>query len=254
MNREYMMYVLAADSFQSDFLTNIQKRSRTAKGESHTGVSATKKPLKKTGIELKAQVEANTTTLIQHIWNSERCERKPERNPQELHRMLDEWYDIIQHDLQDSDPYADARPALEAEAERLARTTGLPFRINPRYRVWDVSYAGWNPPPVSLEIHMDIFYANLADLISDNIKDIAALPSALAWADRMMDFVIHPWADGCGRMSTALVMWLAGAVTSAHERTQFPQFQDREEHYRSIKTLDEHTHYFRRCLGSDFAA
>ncbi|MBI1957225.1 MAG: hypothetical protein HYS44_02100 [Candidatus Niyogibacteria bacterium] len=232
------------DAFRNAFLENIQKRSRTAKGESHAGVSAAKRPLQKTGEELKAQVAANTNILIKRVWDAWWIQ--PVRDARAIRQMMEAWYDIVQCDLQESDPYEGERALLTKEANRLSASTGLPFRINPRYRVWDVSYAGWNPPPAELEIHMDIFYARLHELIRWGQKEESVWPFILAWADRMMDFVIHPWADGCGRMSTTTVMWLALILTDGGP---VPEFGTREKHYFAMKNIAEHAAYFERCLA-----
>ena len=90
---------------------------------------------------------------------------------------------------------------------------------------------------------MDLFYAELQSRMMA-YQDVRELPQILAWTDRMMDFVLHPWADGCGRMSTAAVMWICRVLKAP----RYPYFGPRDEHYAAMKKLDTHTAYFERCL------
>jgi len=59
-----------------------------------------------------------------------------------------------------------------------------------------------------------------------------------------LDQVIHPWVDGCARLSTAVVMWLA-LIKPGYG---LPCFQDRERHYQTIRHSKTHVFYYFDCL------
>lgn len=227
--------------FWAVFHQNLAKRSRTAKGKTDTAVSDKKKKLSKDGVELGEQVRINTGLLIQSVWDSVRTENI---DPIEIRWLMEEWNAIINKNLQGPDIYLEEIKKLEQEASELAQKTGKLYRINKAYRVWDVPY-GLKIPPVELELAMDEFYQELAARIKLALD--CRLPQAelLAYADRMSDSGIHAWADGCGRISTALVMWLSILVPGF----TMPLFGTRDEHYQTIQDLAEHTKYYQKCLN-----
>jgi len=234
--------------FASVFQENIYKRSRTAKGVFKKGLSGSsvekvKKYLKKSGLELEKQVAKNTGTLTNRVWNDG---HRRGIDASFLRKAMEDWYDIIQHELQDIDPYKEERERLEESCKAIGVSSDVCF-TNRRYRVWDVNYAEQNPKPIHLEKWMYDFYEELVRRIwHANGNDIKSLGELLAWVDRSMDLIIHPWADGCGRMSTALVMWISLFVSAL----QLPRFGDREEHYDAMKDGRTHARYFQRCLES----
>ena len=232
--------------FAQMFRHNINTRSRTSKGQSNTGASSAKKVLDKSGALLAEQVAQNTEKLIEAIFCSVHSPRTRTRcKPVDVRRNSEHWYDIINHNLQSEDAYRDERRTLEIEAMRLQDGTKIAHSINPRYRVWNVSYAEYNPPPSKLELWMDAFYAECLKRIAETDgTDKDALARLLAWVNRELDFIIHPWADGCGRHATAIVMWVALFV----EATRLPRFTERKALYDTIKDLQEHTQFFRQCL------
>lgn len=207
--------------FKKIFLANIQARSRTSKGVSDTSVSKSKKPLLKSGDELKAQVLENTENLISRVWSKSRlCEITPES----VRKETNSWYDIIQKNLQPND-------------------VG-------RYRTWPVKYSPLSPSPEIIEHALNEYYEVLSWMLTGIRRNSGELISGtqngiLAWIDRQMDAVIHPWADGCGRMATASVMW----ASVLHPRFRLPRFRDRDEHYRCIEKFSTHKEYFSRCLS-----
>ncbi|MBI3273844.1 MAG: hypothetical protein HYZ69_01740 [Candidatus Colwellbacteria bacterium] len=138
--------------------------------------------------------------------------------------------------------YKEEISLLRKNSLALSRLTGIFYTINPAYRIWNVSYAGIEIPLCELEFAMNKFYMGIAALIDHHQRNFPQ-SEILAFADHMMDGVIHPWADGCGRNATALVMWL-----SLLPGFQLPIFGTREEHYASILNLNLHTEYFRQCL------
>jgi hypothetical protein len=165
-------------------------------------------------------------------------------SPGAVRALVEGWHDIINHDLQDPDAYKDAHRALEKAAAERSRQGGEICRVNRRYRTWMVSCTDWNLGPLELESAMDELYQNLFDKLL--LAQTAHVDPAdvLAYADYMIDGQIHPWADGCGRNATAVLMWLSLLLSHCH----LPVFGTRDEHYRSIRDLPAHTEYFRRCL------
>jgi hypothetical protein len=229
------------EMFSRVFEENLYKRSRTAKGISNTATSSGKRKLLKEGEELKAQVQKNTVDLVRLVWDSARMMPK---NADELRAIMEEWYDCIHRDLQDPAAYAVEQQKLEAIAALRRRDTGRNWRINPRYRVWTVSYTNLKFEPLELELAMDDFYRLCLEKLQAARAGRMAQAELLAFADRMLDGEIHPWADGCGRHATASLMYLSLLSLDF----KFPTFGSREEHYASIQDREAHTEYFRRCL------
>jgi hypothetical protein len=203
------------------FRENIHKRSRTAKGESNTGVSSKKRPLKLQGEALSAQVAANTTVLINSVWSARTLWPQ---SAMEIRALMELWYDIINDDLHETG--ADAHV------------------VNPRYRTWEVSYGTRNVLPHELDRAMDRFYDSLLVAITHAKAGKMDPEELLAFADFMIDTEIHPWVDGCGRHATATVMWLAALVG-----LRPPVFGPREEHYRAIRDINTHVEYMRSCIN-----
>lgn len=90
---------------------------------------------------------------------------------------------------------------------------------------------------------MEVFYGRLAELVSlaeRRYPSWSDTLEAMAYADLMTDGELRPWLDGCGRVATALVMWIA-RVTGA----RLPLFSESKEvHKMSIRDLDKHRLYF----------
>lgn len=227
--------------FWAVFHQNLTKRSRTAKGKTDTAVSNKKKKLLKEGTDLGEQVKRNTDLLIRSVWDSAGTENV---DLVKTRQLMEYWNAVINKDLQGSNIYLEEIKKLEQEAIELAQKTGKAYRINRAYRVWDVPY-GLKIPPVELELAMDEFYQELVAKIKLALDRRLLQAELLGYADRMSDSGIHAWADGCGRISTALVMWLSVLVPGF----TMPLFGTREEHYQTIQDLAEHTKYYQRCLN-----
>lgn len=226
--------------FAEVFRENISARSRTAKGVSDISSSSEKRPLLKDGEALQRHMKENVEKLIRAVWVNDRGARDPDR----IRKLFEEWYDTIHVGLQDLNAYKHVREILEKKAKKLASKSGKPYRVNHRYRTWSLTYTERGYDPVELEIVMDGFYKRLSRGIEDMCSGKITEEHLLAWTDWMMDQVIHPWSDGCGRLATAAVMWLS--LLSPKGRA--PRFQDRSKHYHSIKNLEKHTAYYKQCL------
>ena len=232
--------------FSQVFKGNIHKRSRTASGTSDVSSTPGKKKLLLDGNDLASQVERNTDNLIKLIWHDfEDCSAP--LSPENIRSRMEHWYDVINHNLQDADAYADEREKYIVRAQHLKVATRRNYRINNRYRLATPKYLIEKGvavyPIVELEFQMDYFYQDLSDLLKNRKM---TLPQLLAFADMQIDGKIHPWVDGCGRVATALVMWLALWCDQV-----LPIFGNRDEHYSAIKANDEeaHVNYYNRCLN-----
>ena len=220
--------------FRDTFLANVRLRSRTVKGNvQHTNVSVLKLPLLLEGRRLQEQLATNLqitaemlycTAAVTHSINYVWCKA-----------AFNAWFDRLQDGLLDMLGYKEK-----------ARSLGISVP-NPRYRIWEVSYNPASPKPTEIDERMQVFYKQLTErmLLPVISSDKRAMAELLAFADRELDSVIHPWLDGCGRFATAVVMWIAARVP----QMPLPQYGGREEHYKAIETLESHTEYFLRCLN-----
>lgn len=237
------------EQFLAVFRQNIERRSRSAKGTSDTSTSAKKRPLLLAGADLERQVARNTEQLAGSLWEYGKDFQLTRVTPLSLRGLFERWDGIINAHLIVPDAYAEEIAILAQEAEKLNKAEHRNGRnryvINPRYRVWEVSYTAFPAPPISLEFFMDAFYERLsADIHAQLAFRKLSSAGILAYADYMIDKAIHPWADGCGRNATAAVMWLALMLDTEY----LPVFGSRAEHYEAIQTLETHTIYMQRCL------
>lgn len=239
-------------SFREVFLDNIATRSRTANGVSNIGSSDKKKKLILEDDELRQKVKENTEELIQNAWRSaiEFSDEPLVSLPaSKIRKIMEGWYDIVNKDLQDPKAYEEGLFQLAMRSDQLRLRYGRNYRINPRYRTWEIPYATLKIEPVELEFYMDEFYSALCLKIRDAVihNNLAGL---LAFTDLMLDGEIHPWNDGCGRIATTAVMWLSAVVCYFNwpSRLVVPKFGCREDHYSSIHDLQDHKKYFEQCL------
>jgi len=232
--------------FAQIFKDNIIKRSRTAKGTSETLVSEKKKKLLLSGKELRKQVEENTEKLIEDVWNSAQL---LQGTPEGIQMRMESWNRIINHNLRSPDTYLEEYEKLCKEAKEVSKITGIFYSLNPEYRTWDVNYTAFRIPLLELDFAMDNFSHKLSSrlykmCLSPSTRTLHKETQLLAYADHMIDGVIHPWIDGCGRNATAMVMWLS----IIFPEFKLPVFRERNEHYASILDIEAHTRYFELCL------
>ncbi|MEK9152620.1 MAG: hypothetical protein AAB692_04605, partial [Patescibacteria group bacterium] len=202
------------------FLLNVERRSRTAKGlDKGSETSAKKKKLGLSGDELKAKVKENTERLAAAVYQAAMACLK---NPYEflparsMQPLCENWFDIANEGIIDWSVYEADRAALGADAARAAPLFGADLKVNPRFRLWTPDYTIVKVPPLLLDKHMWEFYRRLEKLLLDpeenNDLETAKPAPIMAFADCMMDGELHPWIDGCSRVSTALVMFLAAIL------------------------------------------
>lgn len=247
-------------AYSAIFRENVRRRSRTAKGQDKgSETSASKKPLLLQGEALAAKVAANTERLIADVASTADAwaEDMPAATADVLRTACERWFDIVNDGIYGPDAYGDAIGQLEKDAAKLGPLLELTLPINRRYRLWTPSYTTIKVPPVLLEAFMDAFYDKLGAMLYDawlagtyGPLDASHAAAIMAYADVMMDGELHPWMDGCGRVSTALVMCIARALGAAP-----PLFAETKDgHYAAIRDLWPHTEYFAAAMlrGADY--
>lgn len=242
------------ERFARIFRLNVQRRSRTAQGQDKgSETSKSKKPLLLSGEALKARVAANTERMIDDVVASFEVTRAMEEDARDavvdavhLRALSERWFDIANGGLYGPDSYGEEFRKLEEDAALLARSMGGEYRLNRRYRLWTPEYTSLKVPPILLEKYMDDFY----EVLDEHLWSAAQAPGpeaaarVMAYADLMMDGELHPWMDACGRVSTALVMWI-----SAYLDVSPPLFAPtKQEHYADIRDIDLHAKYFMEAM------
>ncbi len=240
-----MKETLYFDDFRAIFLTNVNRRSRTAKGISDTSTSSTKQSLLKTGEALTLQVKENTEKLIRSVWD---YRKTTPITPECIHLLDEEWNDIVNQSLLPADAYEKEYRTIKRNAKRKEKETEVSHPTNYRYRVWDVHYSTLKLPPIEIGLVMEKFYATLTHKIEQCRKELLNKADLLAYADFTIDKAIHPWREGCGRSATAIVMWLSLLTPDI----TLPLFGPRERHHNAMESLSMHTLYFLACLTHDY--
>ena len=231
------------EAFRAIFRANVSRLSRTAKGKDEgSKTSASKKPLLLQGDALRAKVAANVEWLIDDVLD---IRGSTMIAPSALRAACERWFDIANDGLYGPDAYDEEFAKLEAGAARLARATGESFPLSRRYRLWTPGYTTILVPPILLDRHMSAFYQELTTrIMRAKHRDTWEAARVMAYADFMMNGEVHPWMDGCGRVSTTLVMAIARELG-----VDPPLFAETKEgHYATILDIDLHTAYLARCI------
>lgn len=236
--------------FAQIFRMNILRRSRTRAGRDEGAKTSLKKrPLLLSEEDLIKKVVENTENLIANV------AALPIEviSPGILRKMAPRWFQMTADGLYDFSAYEEEFKALQDKAERFGQSLGEKIEVSRNYRLWTPNYTTADIPPLWIQKFMDEFYFNLSfrmnvvrhactEKISGTLSELAA--QTFGYADTMMDGEIHPWIDGCSRISTALVMYIARYL-----KAPLPLFSpNREEHYASITDISAHTAYFRRAI------
>jgi hypothetical protein len=235
------------ERFARIFTMNVERRSRTAKGDDEGAkTSSTKLPLLLKGEALKAKVAENTVSLIDAVFAAAARIRGRGTDiwSADLRDACENWFDISTVGLIDREGYEPLFRELQVKSAKL----GQHLRINRRYRLWTPKYLALQIPPALIDEQLSAVYARLAlslsalPALSDPSTKSSVLP-IMSYADVMMDGEVHPWCDACSRVATAVVMWIA-----AFMQTTPPLFGPREEHYASIQDLQAHERYLAACV------
>lgn len=183
------------DNFRKALIENFQSTSRTASGVADTTVSENKTSPKIKGQELADQAGENFGIISEFIWKNKNKEIKSEADVESLVKEI-----------------------AEAVNHGIAEDTC-------RYRTWDVPY-GRKVRFEKLDEEMENFYRNLRLKIQEaNNGELE--PYALGrWIELEIDHNIHPFADGCGRISKSL-----SAFFFAKYKKPLPTYGSREAYY-----------------------
>lgn len=252
------------ERFRLAFRENVRRRSRTAKGSDKGSLtSSSKLPLLLQGEALAARTAENVERLVDDVWRERlgldegRYPRvmAPELLPDALRWHCERWYDIASDGLVDDAGYAERFDELERDAARVAAFYPVGTTANRRYRLWTPGYTTLKVPPILLERHMDEFYSSFAGMLRaaaarrfppgpENDPEGRDLARIMAYADVMLDGEVHPWLDGCSRVATAAVMWIAASFGTVP-----PLFAPtKPEHYETIRDIDRHERYILGCV------
>lgn len=236
--------------FAQIFRMNILRRSRTRAGRDEGAKTSLKKrPLLLSEEDLIKKIVENTENLMANVT------ALPIEviSPGILRKMAPRWFQMTADGLCDFSAYEEEFKALQDKAERFGQSLGEKIEVSRNYRLWTPKYTTAGIPPLWIQKFMDEFYFHLSfrmNVIRDVFmpEDVSGLSEwaaqTMAYADLMMDGEIHPWIDGCSRISTALVMYIARYLEAP-----LPLFSpNREEHYASITDIGAHTDYFRRAI------
>jgi hypothetical protein len=242
------------ERFKRVFLMNVERRSRTAKGKDEGSKTSSKKlPLLLQGEALKAKVAQNVARLIDDVWNDAGGQRfgQPDRfRSSVLRAMCERWYDIACDGLIDDAGYAPVFAELDAKIAAIGAGDEI-GNLNRRYRTWTPGYTVLQIPPALIDEKLGMMlYVPLGIFLKvvatpGGPIEHESLGHILAFADLMMDGEIHPWIDGCSRVSTALCMWIAAIYGQ-----DLPLFAPtKDEHYAPLRHgLEAHAKYFEDCL------
>ena len=192
-----------------------QALSRTFRGVSDTKASSSKHPLLLDGEALELQCAANA---------------------QRLYALLFEM----------SHQAAPTTPAQVAERMRtIEDAVNQGLLPDGRFRNWGVSYKedcafATKVPWESLPQEMDRF----AEEIFQRWSELEADPLALAaWAEWKIQGPLHPYYDGCGRISRGISCWL---LTCG--QAPLPVYTDRKEWFdHAMAGVEPFTAYVRTC-------
>lgn len=230
--------------FLTVFKLNYTRRSRTAHGRDDNIGTTLKKPLMILGDELKLAAMRNCVLLAKDVLETP----KPAAWTADVFRThCERWFDIANDGIYGPDWHEEEYASLTEDAALIGRVRGMPVRVNPRYRMWTPEHTLMKVPPLLLEEQMDVFYGRLAELAARAEKRFPSWGDtleAMAYADLMTDGELRPWLDGCGRVATALVMWIARATGAP-----LPLFAaSKEVHKMTYRDLDRHRLYFLECI------
>lgn len=232
--------------FAETLRENVRRRSRSASGQDGNTVSGSdKRKMLLSGDALAAKVAENVEALIVHVLD---MASKPWFHESQVRFLCERGFDIATDGLIDWPEYEDGFRRVEADSALLRADSGMDFGFNRRYRLWTPQYRTVADIPPQLIGHfMRLFYEKVACEVRtchECGEETGRIVRLMAYADVMMDGVIHPWLDACSRVSLALVMWIAlrldGPLPLYHP--------DKKVHVSTLTDLAAHADYFRKCV------
>lgn len=192
--------------------------SRTRKGHADTTASTTKSPLLLSGEQLAQKTALNTKALHRLLF--ELRERPAPNSVSEVQRSLRQIEDTVNEGL-------------------------LP---GGRYREWELSYADDSAEFSKKALAKDVPQA-MDRFTRELFVRWSQLPSAAvvtaAWAEWMIQGPIHPYYDGCGRISRAVSAWIL-----LWSGQTVPVYSSRQDWFRhAMSSREDFTLYFKKCLA-----
>lgn len=186
------------EDFLKVFSSNVESTSRTSKGVSDTSVSENKNAPLVDGEKLEEIVSKNTEQIALYIWDHK---NDAFSSVDDIKKLVINIIQIVNNRLSD-DPT--------------------------KFRSWNVEY-GRKVPVSNLSEEMESFYRNL--LLKIKEVDRGELkPFALArFIEIEIDGNIHPFADGCGRISKSLASFFLARYNSS-----LPRYKSRDDYYNAM--------------------
>ena len=182
-------------------LKNVARTSRTSRGVSDTTSSADKPKLSAEGAALAELAQANFVEALSWALAQDAS------SPAELYELV------------------------EGVATRVSR--GLLQPGQGIWRTWETEFG--QTAPAELLDAMSGFAANLAAVLR-----VWHPVETAAWVKWALDFNIHPFADGCGRSSDIMSLWVL------RNQDLLPEYPSREEIYaHAAKPLHEWQAFYR---------
>lgn len=189
--------------YRDDFLANLSKTSRTVAGSIDTSVAEVKSSLLENNNSNTAHiVEANERKLFDFLWTNS---SKHFDNPVTVLSFIDDIAKLVNDNL---------------------------VTVPLAWRRWDVKY-GRGVKASELGKEMMDFARDFIDKYSE-LSDEEGFVRFAGWLELQIDRHLHPYIDGCGRISKALSAWLLMS-----RGLPLPDYVDRELYYASMNQGDE---------------
>lgn len=175
--------------FKDQFRKNIKAVSRTSQGISDTSVSTEKEKTTLKGEGLAHQVDINTENVARYILGIKKGKID---SVETLKIVLAAIVEITNKDIGKNDPYD--------------------------FRTWPVNYSKINPEDI--QPAMNAFYEQYFDKLRKVAQREMSAYEAAIWAEYALNREIHPFRDGCSRISMSwgvLALAIAGEPQPKHE-------------------------------------
>lgn len=203
--------MLDYETFAKLFRHNLGIRSRTSKGKSDTSSSPDKPQLIGDENSRIALVAANMEHLIELAWP------EPQVPPLMVSTAtLQEWNDRANVGLVDV-PERDKRVGGFVQANPDVSD------FNPGLRTWETKYG--HVTPLEIVSKLEEYQGFIRELCAGTSAMRVDLPTLLGAADYLLDGYVHPWADGCGRTTLTLVMYMAAAWSKRNNVHILPRYE-----------------------------
>lgn len=201
------------------FIANIQVTSRTSRtGNVEHSVAADKEHLlvQQNQHERTQHIARNTHNVFRELWTHRHTKF---RSPQELMQFI----------------------------FRVAALTNEACVHPPdKLRTWEIPY-GRKVLAQDVPAELDAFITTLFTLShSAPTRSAKTLQTLAAWIELEIDKHIHPFADGCGRVSKAISSWFL-----LHNDQPLPHIPSREQYYAAMNNSDAaFFHFYSQCMGA----